>query len=70
MGDIYGTGEPIIVGSQVVVEGQGIGTVVTVGCPVFDLPAYHVIIEGDRESICFPADRVKLYADVYAGIES
>lgn len=66
--DAFGTGEPIVVGSQVVVKDNGMGTVETVGCPVFDLPAYHVRIEGDREAICFPADHVRLYADVYAGL--
>jgi hypothetical protein len=69
MGDIYGTGEPIRVGSQVVVEGHGMGMVTVVGCPIFGTeagPALHVRIEGDREDICFPADIVRLYADIYA----
>lgn len=67
--DIYGTGGPIVVGSQVVVVDHGMGTVVEVGCPTFGEeagPAFHVRIEGDREPICFRAEDVKLYADVYA----
>lgn len=75
---LYGTGQGIHIGSQVIVDDHGMGTVTAVGCPVFGPggtepidgagPAYHVRIEGDREPICFPASRVTLYADAYAAM--
>ena len=68
---------PITVGMQVVVnspEDSLMGTIVTTTCPVFekdypDVPGMHILIEGDLEPICFPAEWVVPYIDIYNGME-
>lgn len=69
--DPYGTGQGIHVGSQVVVAGQGMGTVTRLECFAGIHNAdtvYEVRIEGDRIPFCYPRELVTLYADIYAGI--
>lgn len=72
------TNEYFYNGAQVVVNlpDQGMGTVIEVECsdckrawPQYE-PGTKVLIEGDREAICFPRDKVVLYSEVYNGWES
>lgn len=70
---IFGAGQGIHTGSQVVVAGQGMGTALA-GCPA-NLPDHAtghicVLIEGDRIPSCYPLALVTLYADIYAGTAS